>query len=82
MYATDPSYTLARNFILQLKFVCLTNHTFTVSQSAPGSARSKSKLRTSCGMSFVISRRLIFLPMQVLEPIPNYMRISEIFWDE
>jgi hypothetical protein len=73
------SYNPALNFILQLKFVCLTNHTFTVFQSASGCASSKSKLRTSCGISLVISRRLIFLPMQVLDPIPNYIRVSELF---
>jgi len=65
------SYELALNLILPLKFVCLTNHTFKVSHSLSGSSSSKSKLRTSCGISFVISRRLMFFPMQVLEPIPN-----------
>ena len=51
-----------------------TNHAHLVSIGLPGCSNSTSKLRTICGTTFVISSRLIFLPMQVRDPPPNFVR--------
>lgn len=71
-YATTAlSMPADLNLTLQKKPPCFTNHLFVVFHSLSGFASSISKFLNSCGMSFAISRRLIFLPMQVREPMPN-----------
>lgn len=51
--------------------LCLTNHPLRVVQSF-SSAGMKSNRLTSEGTSFVISSSEMFLPMQDLDPAPNY----------
>ena len=77
------NYPTIRGLTLQ-EYSCLTNQLFSVFHSgrsgdppAVGGANSKSNRRYNCGISFDISRRLMFLPMQVRAPEPNFDIPSE-----
>lgn len=63
---------------LTMKFFCFTNQALWVSSCMFGSASSKSKRRTSSGTILEISSRLMFFPMQVRDPLPNYVGIAMV----
>lgn len=67
--------TVFLSLTLHLNSSGFTNHLFVVVQVASSGTISNSKRRMSSGTVFWISIRLMFLPMQVLEPMPKVRKL-------